>query len=49
MRTKYYFGKPKDNRRIFSDEPSRWEHALDCAAFAAAMVFIYAVAAYWGA
>lgn len=49
MKTKYYYGKPKDNRRIFSSEPTWRENALDCAAFLVAIVFIYAVAAYWGA
>lgn len=47
--SKYYFGKPKDDRRIFTEQPSRWEHALDCAVFLAALIFIYAVAAYWSA
>ena len=44
MKTKYYHGKPKDNRRIFSSEPTWQQNAFDCAVFLAAIVGIYVLA-----
>lgn len=43
MKTKYYYGKPKDNRRIFADEPTWQENAVDCLAFACAIGAIFVI------
>ena len=44
MKTKYYYGKPKEPRRIFSEEPSRLQNFVDCVAFLGTLVGLYVLA-----
>lgn len=44
MVTKHFYNRKKAPRRIFTDEPTPLQNAIDCAVFLVAIVGIYVLA-----